>query len=101
MTRLEDPVVRANVCLDCHWGSDKPNQFVTHEMMSAGHPRLTFELDLFNAFQGHHDVDADYAARKSVYGGANVWAVGQAMALERSLTLFARADRGQAGRRQD
>ena len=66
-------------------------------MMSAGHPRLTFELDLFNAFQRHHDIDADYAARKSVFGGADVWAVGQAMALERSLTLFARADLGQEG----
>ena len=51
MRPLEDPVVRANVCLDCHWGSDKPNQFVTHEMMSAGHPRLSFELELFTAFQ--------------------------------------------------
>lgn len=97
MKALDDPRVLASTCLDCHLGSENPNQFVSHRMMSAGHPRLTFELDLFNAFQRHHDVDADYLARKSAPGGANLWAVGQAMALERSLTLFARADRGQEG----
>jgi hypothetical protein len=88
MTRLEDPVVRANVCLDCHWGSDKPNQFVTHEMMSAGHPRLSFELELFTAFQQHHDVDADYVQRKATMDSARVWAVGQAVALQRVLTVY-------------
>ena len=97
MKALDDPRVLASTCLDCHLGSDNPNQFVSHRMMSAGHPRLTFELDLFNAFQRHHDVDADYLARKSAPVGASLWAVGQAMALERSLTLFARADRGQEG----
>ena len=97
MKALDDPRVLASTCLDCHLGSENANQFVSHRMMSAGHPRLTFELDLFNAFQRHHDVDADYLARKSAPGGANLWAVGQAMALERSLTLFARADRGQEG----
>ena len=66
MTRLEDPVVRANVCLDCHWGSDKPNQFVTHEMMSAGHPRLSFELELFTAFQ-----QADNSTTR-LYGGTGL-----------------------------
>lgn len=97
MTALSDPRVAASVCLDCHLGSEKPNQFVSHRMMSAGHPRLTFELDLFNAFQRHHDEDADYVARKPVWAGPTVWAVGQAMALERSLTLFSRADRGMDG----
>ena len=42
LTPLERPQVRANVCLDCHWGSAKGNQFVTHAMMAAGHPRLSF-----------------------------------------------------------
>ena len=88
MTPLEDPVVRANVCLDCHWGSDKPNQFVTHEMMSAGHPRLSFELELFTAFQQHHDVDADYVQRKATMDSARLWAIGQAAALQRILTVY-------------
>src|SRR5690606_2652715 len=47
--------------------------------------------------QRHHDVDADYLARnKQNAGGVRTWAVGQAMALERALTLYA-TERGQEG----
>jgi hypothetical protein len=88
MTPLEKPEVRAKVCLDCHFGSDKPGQFVTHKMV-AGHPRLAFELDLFSELQRHHDEDADYAGRKEIAGGVKLWAVGQAMALGRELALYA------------
>jgi len=97
MTPLEDPVVRANVCLDCHWGSDRPNQFVTHEMMSAGHPRLSFELELFTAFQQHHDVDADYVQRKATMESARLWAIGQAVALQRVLTVYGDTERARSG----
>ena len=87
---LENPAVRAAVCLDCHYGSDKPGQFVTHRMMAAGHPRISFELDLFSSLQQHHDEDADYAARKGRTDSLRLWAVGQAEAVQRSLSLFAR-----------
>jgi hypothetical protein len=90
MTALDDPRTLATTCLGCHLGSDKPGQFVSHRMMSAGHPRLSFELDLFNSFQRHHDVDADYLQRKRSAGGVTTWAVGQSMALERSLTLYSK-----------
>lgn len=89
MTALEDPRTRARVCLDCHFGSDKPGQFVSHRMMAAGHPRISFELDLFSALQRHYDFDADYVKRKKLASGIKFWAVGQAMAVERALTLFA------------
>ena len=92
MTALDNPQVRASVCLDCHFGSGKPGQFVTHAMMAAGHPRLSFELDLFSALQQHWNVDADYAARKAQSDGVRLWAVGQAEAVQRSLALFARGD---------
>ena len=92
MTALDIPQVRAAVCLDCHLGSGKPGQFVTHAMMAAGHPRLSFELDLFSSLQQHWDTDADYAARKPQSDGVRLWAVGQAEAVQRSLTLFTRAD---------
>lgn len=85
---LENPAARAGVCLDCHFGSGKPGQFVTHRMMAAGHPRISFELDLFSALQQHHDEDADYAARKGRTDSVRLWAVGQAEAVRRSLTLF-------------
>jgi hypothetical protein len=86
---LENPRARANVCLDCHFGSGKPGRFVTHRMMAAGHPRVSFELDLFSALQQHHDEDADYLQRKGRTDSVRLWAVGQAEAVRRSLTLFA------------
>jgi hypothetical protein len=93
MTALEDPQRRASVCLDCHFGSAKQGYTLTHRIMAAGHPRVSFELDLFGALQSHYDFDDDYRARKPVPGGVKLWAVGQAMALERVLTSF--------GERQD
>ena len=87
MIPLDEPKAKAANCLDCHFGG-KGNQFVTHRIMAAGHPRISFELDLFTALQGHHDEDADYRARKNVAGGVKTWAVGQAMAVERALSLF-------------
>lgn len=89
LTPLDSPKVRANVCLDCHYGSSKPGQFVTHTMMAAGHPRVSFELDLFSALQQHHTVDADYIRRKSAPSSMLFWAVGQAEAVRRATSLFA------------
>ncbi len=91
MIPLDRPQARASVCLDCHFGSDRPGQFVDHRMMAAGHPRINFELDLFSSMQAHHDEDADYARRKGRPDSLKVWAVGQAMAVERALTLYAGA----------
>lgn len=95
MRPLENPKVRAGVCLDCHFGSNKPGQFVSHEIMAAGHPRVAFELDLFSSLQQHWDVDADYVKRKTYAGGVKTWAVGQAMAMDRALTLYGTSGRGQ------
>ncbi|WP_293380085.1 multiheme c-type cytochrome [Phenylobacterium sp.] len=89
MVALDEPKVRAARCLDCHFGGSAPNQFVNHQLMAAGHPQLSFELDLFTTLQKHYDIDADYVARhKAVPGAVKTWAVGQAMALERMLTLY-------------
>jgi hypothetical protein len=94
---LEQPRARAGVCLDCHFGSADQGQFVTHRIMAAGHPRIAFELDLFTTLQAHHTEDADYQARKGRPNPVQTWAVGQAMALERSLSLFATSERGTEG----
>ena len=40
-----------------------------HRIMAAGHPRISFELDLFSSLQAHHQEDADYGWRK--FGAAN------------------------------
>ena len=97
MLALERPAVRAALCLDCHLGSARAGQFVDHRMMSAGHPRLGFELDLFSTLQQHHDEDADYAARKGRSDGVRMWAVGQAVAVNRALTLYGDPARGTEG----
>ncbi len=96
LTPLEDPKRRANICLDCHFGGEDAGQFVTHRIMAAGHPRVSFELDLFSTLQQHHDEDADYVVeadgvtpRKPRTNSVKFWAVGQALALDRSLRLFA------------
>jgi hypothetical protein len=97
MVPLEQPQVRARKCLDCHFGSAADGQFVTHRLMAAGHPRISFELDLFSALQQHWDVDGDYVARKGQPSSVRLWAVGQAEAVRRSVDLFARPDRGTWG----
>ena len=90
MVALEDPKVRANNCLNCHFGSDQPGQFVDHRIYAAGHPRIQFELDLFSTLNAHWNEDADYTDRKHVTpSGVRTWAVGQAMAVSRATTVFA------------
>lgn len=97
MIALERPQVRASVCLDCHFGSAKSGQFVDHRMMAAGHPRVNFELDLFSTLQQHWDEDADYHQRKGATSGLQMWAVGQAEAVRRIVSLYADARFGQQG----
>ncbi|MEM7525666.1 MAG: hypothetical protein AAF360_18285, partial [Pseudomonadota bacterium] len=87
LVALEDPVTRANVCLDCHLGND--NQFATHRIMGAGHPRISFEMDSFTDFQpAHYVIDDDYRKRKKVIDGVRTWAIGQAMMVERRMDLI-------------
>jgi len=88
MTDLVDPKVRAGVCLDCHFGGTAKGQFAYHRIMGAGHPRISFELDLFSALEQHWNVDDDYIERKGRPNALRMWAVGQAEALDRSLDLF-------------
>ena len=95
---LDNAQARAERCLNCHFGASAENQFVTHRIMAAGHPRISFELDLFTTLQQHYTVDADYRQRgKNLTTGTQVWATGQAMALERSLSLFVTPQRGTEG----
>ena len=96
MFPTEDPVKRAELCLSCHFGNDK--KFVTHKIMGAGHPRISFELDTFTAIQpAHFEIDDDYRKRKHVANGIQTWAIGQAMALERRLDAMLDPKTGQDG----
>ena len=84
---LSNVNLRAQVCLDCHLGSNNGNQFVTHEMMSAGHPRLAFELSIFEDLQAHYEVDQSEQGQELDVMTAQVWALGQITAAERYLEL--------------
>lgn len=77
----DNPAKRAKLCLSCHFGDD--TKFVTHRIMGAGHPRMTFELDTYTATQpAHYQMDEDYRQRKNltVADGTQIWAIGQAVA---------------------
>ena len=84
---LDDLVSRARLCLSCHYGNE--DQFVTHEIMGAGHPRISFELDTFTELQPPHFVqDDDYAKRKARHSNVKTWAIGQSVAAESLLKML-------------
>ncbi|MFW6094283.1 MAG: multiheme c-type cytochrome [Pseudomonadota bacterium] len=86
MYPTEDPLSRAGICLSCHLGTK--NQFATHRIMGAGHPRLAFELEAFTANQpAHYEVDDDYVARKGEISSFELWLTGQLESAERYLEL--------------
>ncbi len=83
----ENPYPRAALCLSCHTGTN--SKFADHEMMAAGHPRLTFELDTFTANQpAHYQIDDDYIQRKGQPSVGYLWMVGQVESAKRLLTLI-------------
>ena len=76
LIETEKPDVRAEVCLSCHLGTE--DKFATHRIMAAGHPRLSFELELFSANQpAHYTVDEDYIERKGRIPTHRLWLAGQ------------------------
>ena len=82
-----DPVALARLCLSCHFGNR--DKFVTHRMMGAGHPRMSFELDTFAQTQPPHFVaDADWQRRKGDFDAVRLWAIGQAVAATETLEVL-------------
>jgi hypothetical protein len=75
MIDTAEPAIAASVSLWCHLGNER--RTVDHEMVAAGHPRLTFELDSFAA-----NIPAHWTQNKNNerwFQGA-AWAAGQAVA---------------------
>lgn len=90
-----DVVARARLCLSCHIGNQE--KFVTHKMMAAGHPRMSFELDTFTQIgPAHFKIDADWQKRKGTWDGVGAWAIGQAVAAKELLSLL-QSSRGRDG----
>ncbi len=87
MLATEDVNVRAQVCLSCHLGTSR--KFATHQIMGAGHPRLSFELEAYTVNQpAHYAVDEDYRQRKGAPSGFEVWRAGQVQAAMRYTHLL-------------
>lgn len=103
MTPLFDLEVQARTCAGCHVGAPAdpehgiPARDLNHDLMAAGHPRLTFELGTFRANLPPH-WRADLHAATPGYE-ASVWAVGQAASAKASAELSAhRAKEAAAGK---
>ena len=89
------PVARARLCLSCHVGT--PDRMITHQIMGAGHPRLSFELDTFTWLNPHYEIDADYEQRKGRFNGARDWAIGQGVAAINLLDILVDEHKGWTG----
>ena len=90
------PLARAKLCLSCHFGTS--DKYVTHRIMAAGHPRMSFEMETFTSLQpAHFKVDADYLQRKGHFDGVKVWAVGQAVAVATQIDILLDPKRGRDG----
>lgn len=93
---LSDPVAQAKLCLSCHFGNS--DKFVTHRIMGAGHPRITFELDTFTQTQPpHFVVDEDWQKRKGQWDPVRVWAIGQALAAQELIDVLLDPKRARDG----
>ncbi len=91
----EQPVARARLCLSCHMGTR--DRMITHKIMGAGHPRLSFELDTFTWLNPHYEIDADYVKRKGEFNGARDWAIGQGISAINLLDILTDESKGWTG----
>ena len=88
-------VSRTQLCLSCHLGTQ--DKFVTHKIMAAGHPRMSFEMDTFSELQPrHYKIDSNWEKRKGNWDGVRSWAVGQAIGAKELLNLL-QGPRGRDG----
>ncbi|HLQ46271.1 MAG TPA: multiheme c-type cytochrome, partial [Planctomycetaceae bacterium] len=68
---------RADTCVVCHVGSS--NGTVDHELIAAGHPRLSFELAAYHTLLPKH-WDQSAAVRREPDQELRLWAIGQVAA---------------------
>jgi Cytochrome c554 and c-prime len=81
----KDLVVRAKLCVDCHVGTPASN--VNHDLIAAGHPRLSFELASYLGNLPKHWNARDDHARDPDFE-ARVWALGQVSSAQSALRLL-------------
>jgi hypothetical protein len=85
MYETRDVAKRTEICVSCHVGTAEKQ--VDHEMIAAGHPDLTFELETFSsAMPRHWRTDT----QKQPWSGVQEWGVGQAVQLREALNRLTR-----------
>lgn len=90
MYPTDQPAEKAALCLSCHLGTT--DKFATHEIMGAGHPRLSFDLLAYTINQPvHYAVDEDYRDRKTVTTDLQTWLFGLVGQSRAYLNLLANA----------
>ncbi|HSU76304.1 MAG TPA: multiheme c-type cytochrome, partial [Burkholderiales bacterium] len=89
------PMARTRLCLGCHFGNAQ--KLVTHRMMAAGHPRLSFEIDTFMHIQPTHYGAARGSDGDAITQGVRAWSLGQALAAIQLLELLGNPARGRDG----
>ncbi len=82
---------RAGTCMKCHVGPSHEQgspQVVDHDLIAAGHPRLSFELrSYFESKPIHWDRNADEARNAGAYG-FRLWLAGQRAQAEQRAKLI-------------
>jgi hypothetical protein len=86
MVNLADPGVLTKTCAGCHVGS--ADRDLNHDLMAAGHPRLTFEATVFRANLPRHWNEMEKARTRGAEFEAKLWAVGQVAAAKSALELL-------------
>jgi hypothetical protein len=95
MQILSNPAERARTCVECHVGGAGGD--VDHDLIAAGHPRLTFELTAdLAAIPKHWTV----APRRGANGDAEIrdWLLGQIVTARASIALLENRARDAASR---
>lgn len=87
MYDTRDLVARSEKCMSCHVGT--ADKRVDHQMIAAGHPDLTFELDGFSAQMRRHWKFPD--DNQNAWEGVREWAIGQGVELRETLNRLSRS----------
>ncbi len=72
---LQSATNRADACAVCHVGSESAT--VDHDLIAAGHPRLTFELAAYHSMLPKH-WNAREELQRDPMQEVRLWAIGQA-----------------------
>jgi hypothetical protein len=81
----KDLVVRAQLCVTCHVGSEDLD--VNHKLIAAGHPRLRFDYAAYLAnLPKHWDERKDRTGRADF--DVQVWEIGQVVSMQAALKLL-------------